>query len=217
MTYPGFIIVLILTTLLSGCGMADLFSTPELRGEVRGDVYVGPEGRFRVRIPPLREPKGQVSEGSPAAGVLEVFFEDNLCRRFMVSEQLDVMKDMPLMQWVNDRVVGEFDRLGLGVRERREISTKHGPTVFMRYTSPAASPCTKMVTIKGNKEEVYESGEVGVYVVRGGGFIYMLTYIVGINPALGDASMPPRGPLDELLAGFAEGFEILPGKAKVMR
>lgn len=200
---------LILTVLLSGCSLNELFTTgAELRGDVESGFYVAPDGRFRIKIPQLSTGKFTVQESYPAAGVLEVILEDDLCRRFIVSEQVDIHKALTLEEWVNQRLIGGLEREGLKVREHKTVQTSRGPAIFYRYTSPRGAPCRSVVVRNGKEKEVLMDADVGVYVFRGNGFIYQHIYVLGLDPAKGDLSTPPRGPLEDQLARFFEGVEL---------
>lgn len=205
--YSAFIVIII-TVLLSGCTLSEMFTTgAELRGEIQGRTYIAPDERFRVVSPRMQDGQLSIRESSPAAGVLEVYFEDNLCRRFVVSEQVDVHKGLTLDEWVDRRLLGGLERQGLKVQERNAVQLKQGPAVFLGYPSPHGAPCSTVVNRNGRKEETVPDADVGVYVLRGNGFIYQLMYILGRDPAKGNPALAPRGPLEEQLRTFSEGFE----------
>lgn len=206
--YSAFIVIII-TVLLSGCTLSEMFTTgAELRGEIQGRTYIAPDERFRVVAPRMQDGQLSIRESSPAAGVLEVYFEDDLCRRFVVSEQLDLHKGLILGEWVNQRLLGGLERQGLKAQERKTAQLKQGPAVFLRYVSPQGAPCSAVVTRNGKREEVALDADVGVYVLRGDGFMYQLMYILGRDPAKGDPALPPRGPLEEQLRTFSEGVDL---------
>ncbi|MDH4100000.1 MAG: hypothetical protein OEV28_05440 [Nitrospirota bacterium] len=204
------IVSLACVVLLSGCvNLNEIFTTgAEIRGDVEKGFYVAPDGRFRIKIPQTSAGKFTVQESYPAAGVLEVILEDGLCRRFIVAEQVDIHKGLTLDEWVDQRLIGGLEREGLKVREHKSVQTSHGPAVFYRYTSPRGAPCRSVVVRNGKEKEILMDADVGVYVFRGNGFIYQHIYALGMDPAKGDLSMPPRGPLEEQLARFSDGVAL---------
>ena len=190
-------------------------ATSDTRGRILDNVYTSPSGSFRLRIPKLLNPGAKVRDEIPAPGVLLVSFTDDLCREFIVSEEPGNLGSQSLEAWVDENVVENLKPLGVEVRERKVLQTRNGIARGLRYQHPGAAPCGNITFREGKRVDTKPDADVGMYVLYADGVFYRLIYVKGVGPGLGDSAFDiQRGPVDELLARFADGFEIVRIKAR---
>lgn len=196
--------------LMAGCASLGVVSPVnyDIRGRIQDNTYTSPSGSFRVTMPMLLTPGAKVRDNIPQPNALWVSFSDDLCREFIVVEYPSEIGNKSLDDWIDSTVIPELTKAKASMLERKTVKTRYGQGVFIRYRVPEAAPCVSIKISEGRQVSKKPDAEVGAYNFIFGGYIYRLMYVLDDNPVL-DAFWIKRRPLDEILAQFVEGFEIL--------
>lgn len=176
-------------------------------GRIENNVYTSPRQSFRIRLPFLSS-DSKLRDERPTPNTINVTIEDNLCREFTVSERPGFLGKDSLQSWVDKNIVEDLKRLGFKV-ESKALTTRNGPAITLRHRAPAAAPCSRTREAAGRRIETKLDADVAWYVYHRDGVFYRLIYTVGIGPGAPSLWYINREPADEVLAQFAEGFEIL--------
>lgn len=207
-------ISLLLLLSLSGCGwirqnrVADYAAV----GRIENNIYTSPRQSFRIRLPFVSS-GSRLRDERPTPNRINVTIEDNLCRQFTVSEEPGSLGMDALQSWVDRHIVEDLKRRGLNV-ESKALTTRNGPASALLYRAPAAAPCRRTTETAGKRIETKLDADVGWHVYHRDGVFYRLIYTVGIGPGAPSLWYINREPADEVLAQFAEGFEILEVKER---
>jgi hypothetical protein len=137
-----------------------------------------------------------------------VSFRDDLCREFIAIEGPGELGDRSLDAWVDSTFISQLTQINGVVLERKAVQTKYGPADFLRYRHPGGGVCLKLTISDGKQVNEKPDAEVGVYNLYFGGHFYRFMYVLTDNPAL-DGFWVKRRPLDQQLAQFVDGSEIL--------
>ena len=193
----------------SGCAWINQHRLADSRteGRIENNIYTSPRQSFRIRIPWLST-NATLRDERPAPNTMLVTMKDDLCREFVVSEQPGFLGTQSLQSWVDTHIVQNLKRLGFEVRSKT-LTTRNGTAISLRYRAPAAAPCSRTAEVDGKKVVTKLDGDVGWYVYHRDGLFYRLIYVVGIGPGAPDVWYVNREPVDDVLAHFAEGFEIM--------
>jgi hypothetical protein len=200
----------LLLTGLAGCallGKKPVTEPGSVQGRVENNVYISPGESFRIRLPRLSS-GAVVSDETSEAQTLLLTISDDLCRKFTVSQRPGFLGAQSLEDWVDTHIVDDLKRLKFEVRSRSQ-TTRNGLAIALRYRAPAAAPCSQTAEVNGKKIVKKRDADVGWYIYHRDGVFYRLIYVVGIGPGAPEAWFVDREPVDEVLAQFAEGFEIL--------
>ena len=204
--------VLLLTLSLSGCGWIgqSRVAATQSQGQLDDNVYTSPRHSFRFRIPWLSS-EATLHDESPTPNTTIVTMRDHLCREFVVSERPGFLGTQSLESWVDTHIIQDLKRLGLEVQSK-SLVTLNGVAIALRYRAPGAAPCSRTVEKDGKRVASKLDADVGWQVYHRDGIFYRLIYVIGIGPGAPSLWYVNRGPVDEVLGKFAEGFEILPSK-----
>jgi hypothetical protein len=199
----------LLATCLAGCAALAKkpLADPRLQGRLEGNVYTSPRESFRVRIPWLST-NATLRDETSAGGAVLVTIADDLCREFTISQRPGFLGTQSFESWVEAHIVEDLKRLKLDVQSKTRV-TKNGLAVSLRYRAPAAAPCDKTVDADGKKVVTKLDADVGWYVYHRDGVFYRLIYVVGVGPEAPTVWYVNREPVDDVLARFADGFEIM--------
>jgi hypothetical protein len=199
----------LLLTGLAGCallGKKPLTEPGTVQGRIENNIYISPGESFRIRLPRLSK-GAAVSDEVSKDQTLLVTISDELCREFTVSQRPGFLGTQSLEEWVDAYIVDDLKRLKFEVRSR-SLTTPNGLAIALRYRAPAAAPCSQAAEVDGKKIETKRDADVGWYIYHRDGAFYRLIYVVGIGPGAPEAWFVAREPVDEVLAQFADGFEI---------
>jgi hypothetical protein len=193
----------------SGCAWINQHRLADSRteGRIENNIYTSPRQSFRIRILWLST-NAMLRDERPAPDTMLVTMKDDLCREFVVSEQPGFLGTQSLQSWVDTHIVQDLKRLGFEVRSKI-LTTRNGTAISLRYRAPTAAPCSRTAEVDGKKVATKLDGDVGWYVYHRDGLFYRLIYVVGIGPGAPDVWYVNREPVDDVLAHFAEGFEIM--------
>jgi hypothetical protein len=180
-----------------------------MQGRVDHNIYTSPLQTFRIRIPKLSQ--GTLSDESPYPNSTLLTIKDDLCREFVVSERPGFLGTESLQSWVDTRIVEDLKRLGFKVQSQA-LTTRNGAAIALRYRAPGAAPCTHKTEVNGKQVVIKRDADVGWYVFHRNGAFYRLIYFIGIGPGAPSSWHIDRAPVDEVLAQFAEGFDIVDPK-----
>lgn len=208
------VIPLFLILGMSGCAWIRqnrVVNSPGL-GRIDNNIYTSPHQSFRLRLPWLA-PDATLRDEQPTPDTILVTIEDDLCREFVVSERPGFLGKESLQSWVDVLIVEDLKRLGFDVRSK-PLTTRNGTVIELRYRAPAAAPCSQTMEADGKPVVAKLDADVGWYVYHRDGVFYRLIYVVGIGPGAPRLWYINREPVDEVLAQFAEGFEILEVNAR---
>jgi hypothetical protein len=206
----AFIVALaLLVSGLPGCALLvrKPLADPAIRGSLADNVYTSPQRSFRIRMPWLSSDATIRAETATPNTVL-VTIADDLCREFIVSQHPGFLGGQSLESWVDAHIVAELKRLNFAVQSK-PLMTRNGLAISLRYRAPAAAPCRRTVDVDGKKVVTKLDADVGWYVYHRNGLFYRLIYVIGIGPEAPRVWYVKREPVDEVLAYFAEGFEVL--------
>jgi hypothetical protein len=148
-----------------------------------------------------------------AGNAVTVTIADDLCREFIVSERPGFLGTQSLESWVNERIVEDLERLNFAVQSKT-VQMRNGPAISLRYRAPAAAPCSRTADVRGRKVVTKLDADVGWYVYYDDGRFYRLIYVAGTGPGAPKVWYVNREPVDDVLARFADGFEIMGGRDK---
>jgi len=212
MTLSRNAITLLLIFSLSGCAWIRQNRVAEYsaEGSIENNIYTSARQSFRIRLPFL-SPDSKLRDERPTSNTINLTIEDNLCREFIVAERPGFLGKDSLQSWVDKYIVEDLKRLGFKV-EIKTVTTRNGTAIALRYRAPAAAPCSRTTETAGKRVETKLDADVAWYVYHRDGVFYRLIYTVGIGPAAPSLWYINREPVDEVLAQFAEGFEILAAK-----
>ncbi len=206
------IALLVLLFGMSGCaGIGyDRVTDSRAEGRIVNNVYTSPNQSFRFRLPWLSA-NATLRDERPTPNSILVTIADDLCRVFFVLERPGFLVTESLQSWVDTYVVEDLKRLGFAVRSKA-LTTRYGTAIALRYRAPAAAPCGK----EGNGKEFGNQldADVAWYIYYRDGVFYQLIYVVGTGPEAPSLWYINREPVDEVLAQFAAGFEILEAKPR---
>jgi hypothetical protein len=199
---------------LAGCALLAKkpMAEPSLQGGLENNVYTSPGGSFRIRMPWLT-PNATLRDEVSGGDAVTVTIADDLCREFIVSQRPGVLGTQPLESWVNEHIVEDLERLNFVVQSKT-VQTRNGPAISLRYRAPAAAPCSRTADVRGRKVVTKLDADVGWYVYYRDGRFYRLIYVVGTGPGAPKVWYVNREPVDDVLARFADGFEIMDGRDK---
>lgn len=195
---------------LAGCTLLDskpLAARGALRGNLENNIYTNPQASFRIRMPRLAD-NARVRDEVSADNSTTVTISDNLCREFTVSQRPGFLGTQSLESWVDEHIVADLKRLDFAVRSQA-LMTPNGLAIALRYRVTAAAPCDQTSAVDGKKVVGKRDAEVGWYVYHRDGRFYRLIYVVGMGPGAPEVWYLNREPVDDVLAQFAKGFEIL--------
>jgi hypothetical protein len=214
MMLPTVIASMLLICSICGCvGIGhNRLADYQAEGQVVNNVYTSPRQSFRFRLPWLSA-DATLRDERPTPNSILVTIKDDLCREFLVSEQSGYLGTESLQSWVDAHVVKDLTRLGFEVRSQA-LTTRNGTAIALRYRAPAAAPCSRTTEAAGKQVETNLDADVACYVYHRDGMFYRLIYIIGIGPGAPSLWYINREPVDEVLAQFAEGFEILDGRER---
>lgn len=184
-----------------------LLADPAMQGRLEKNVYTSPGESFRIRIPWLST-NATLREEISVGRTVTVTIGDDLCREFIVSQRPGFLGTQSLESWVNAHIVEDLKRLNFEVRIK-PLMTRNGLAISLRYRAPAAAPCSRTATVEGKKVVTKRDADVGWYVYHRDGLFYRLIYVVGIGPGAPAVWYVNREPVDDVLAHFADGFEIM--------
>jgi len=204
----------LLSTGLSACALLTTkpAASSAIQGRLESNVYTSPGESFQIRMPFLSR-NASIRDETPAPDTLLVTIADDLCREFIVSQRLGFLGEQTLASWVDTHIVADLKRLNFPV-ESEALTTRNGPAIRLRYRAPGAATCNRTTEVDGKKVPTKLDADVGWYVYHRDGRFYRLLYVVGIGPEAPSVWYVNREPVDEVLAYFAEGFEILSTKDK---
>jgi hypothetical protein len=206
---PSLAIILLLTTALPGCAFFGAKPPADyaLQGRVEDRTYTSPNGSFRFRVPWLSA-NATLRDETFGPDTVLVTIADDLCRQFIVSQRPGYLGTQSLESWVDEHIVNDLKRLGFNVRSQL-MMTPSGPAIALRYGAPAAAPCSHLVKMDGKEVARKRDADVAWYVYHRDGRFYRLIYVLGIGPGAPSLWYINREPVDDVLAQFAEGFEII--------
>jgi hypothetical protein len=185
---------------------------PAMQGQLRDNVYTSPGESFRIRIPWLST-NARLRDETAGSNTVIVTIADDLCREFIVSQRPGFLGTQSLEAWVNAHIVEDLKRFGFEVQSK-PVMTRKGLAISLRYRAPAAAPCSQTAEVDGKKVVTKLDADVGWYVYHRNGLFYRLIYVIGIGPEAPRVWYVNREPVDDVLAHFAQGFEILGTKDK---
>ncbi|MDH3445029.1 MAG: hypothetical protein OEN50_13970 [Deltaproteobacteria bacterium] len=199
-----------------GCaslGQSISVKTSDLRGRIEGKVYTSPTGTFRVRLPPLSSDGIEINDDMPSQSTLRLTVKDDLCREFIVSQRPGYLGTQSLAQWVDEHIVEPLNSEGFKLEKPKTIETRQGTVISLRYKVPGGAPCVSGSVKEGKPVETRFDADVGWYILHNEGAVYRLIYVLGLVTEKPGSWITQflikRGPVDEVLAEFAEGFDII--------
>ena len=210
------IIVVCLILGVSGCALLADKPPPtyEARGRIENNFYVSPTGSFRVRLPELSSTGVIIHDEVPSSDTLLLSIKDDLCREFIVSQRPGNPGTQSVESWVSENIVQPLKAAGINVEEVKTRKTQHDATVSFRYREPKAAPCERTATKDGKSWQLKPDAEVAWYVFYHAGSFYRLIYVLGVGEGLKDMWFVKKGPADEILERFADGFQVFAAKEK---
>ena len=182
-------------------------ANPALQGRLKDNIYISPGQTFRIRLPWLSA-DASIRDEIASDNILIVTIADDLCREFIVSQSAVVLGAQSLESWVNVHIIEVLKWLNLLV-QNKSLITRNGPAISLRYRAPAAAPCSRSEKVDGKEVAIKRNADVGEYIYYRAGVIYRLTYVVGTGAGAPNLWYVNREPVDDVLAHFAEGFEIM--------
>lgn len=208
------IVVVCLILGVSGC---TLFAdrpppTYETRGRIENNVYTSPAESFKLRLPELSSTGVSIRDEVPSADTLLLSIKDDLCREFIVSERPGNPGTLSLESWVNENILDELKASGMNVEDLKTHKTKYGTAVSFRYRQPNAAPCARTVVKAGKTIQLKPDADVAWYVFYHAGSFYRLIYVLGVGEGLKEMWFVKKGPAEELLQRFADGFQLMGAK-----
>lgn len=208
MRRPTIVISLLILT-VSGCAWIGQNRVPDsqIQGRVDNNIYTSPRQSFRIRLPWLSA-KATLLDERPTPDSMVVTIKDDLCREFVVSERPGFLGAQSLQSWVDEHIVQDLKRLGFEVQSKA-LTTRSGTAIVLRYRALAAAPCTRTIEKDGKQIVTKLDADVGWYIYHRDGQFYRLIYVVGIGPGAPEVWFVNREPVDDVLAHFADGFEII--------
>jgi hypothetical protein len=199
---------------LPGCALLarQPLAEPGMQGRLEDSVYISPRATFRIRMPWLST-DATIRDETPTPGTELVTIADDLCREFIISQRPGFLGGQTLESWVETHIVADLKRLNFAVQSK-PLTTHNGPAISLRYRAPAAAPCSRTTEVNGKKVATKLDSDVGWQIYHHAGRFYRLLYIVGVGPEAPSVWYVNREPVEEVLAYFADGFEILSTKEK---
>jgi hypothetical protein len=193
----------------SGCAWINQNRLADSRteGRIENNIYTSPRQSFRIRLPWLSA-NATLLDDRPTSDSMVVTIKDDLCREFVVSERPGFLGAQSLQSWVDEHIVQDLKRLGFEV-QRKALTTRSGTAIVLRYRALAAAPCTRTIEKDGKQIVTKLDADVGWYIYHRDGQFYRLIYVVGIGPGAPEVWFVNREPVDDVLARFADGFEII--------
>lgn len=216
MTKTAGILLFFLTMGFSGCALLG-DKTPlasDTQGRIENKVYMSPSGSFQLRLPDLATDGAKIRDEIPTSGTLLLSISDDLCREFIVSERPGNPGTQPLESWVKENIVEQLKESGIKLEEPAVRQMSQGSAISFRYRQQNAAPCVQTTKKDGKVIELKPDADVAWYVFYHSGFFYRLIYVLGVGSGLKDAWFVKKAPADEVLARFAEGFQIMAAKDK---
>jgi hypothetical protein len=197
---------------LPGCALLTRkpLAEPIMQGRLADSVYISPRATFRIRMPWLST-DATIRAEAPTTDTVLVTIVHDLCREFIVSQRPGFLGGQTLESWVDTHIVADLKRLNFAVQSK-PLTTRNGPAISLRYRAPAAAPCSRPTEVDGKKVATKLDADVGWQIYHRDGRFYRWLHIVGIGPEAPRVWYVNREPVDEVLAYFAEGFEILSTK-----
>lgn len=179
----------------------------QIQGRMDNNIYTSPRQSFRIRLPWLSANATLLDE-RPTPDTTLVTIKDDLCREFLVSERPGILGAQSLQSWVDEHIVQDLKRLGFEVKSKA-LTTRNGTAIALRYWALAAAPCARTIEKDGKQIVTKLDADVGWYIYHRDGQFYRLIYVVGIGPGAPAVWFVNREPVDDVLARFADGFEII--------
>ena len=203
-------IALLLISAVAGCALLSDKTPPayDARGRIENNTYTSPTGSFKLRLPELSSSGVNIRDEVPSPGTLLLSIRDDLCREFIVSERPGNPGTLSLESWVNENIVRQLRASGINVEELKTRKTRHGTAVSFRYRQPNAAPCVQTAVKEGKRIQSTPDADVAWYVFYNTGSFYRLIYALGVGEGLKQMWFVKKGPADELLERFADGFQI---------
>ncbi len=210
------ILRLLLMIGFSGCALLGDKPPPssDIQGRIENSVYTSPTSSFQLRLPDLSGDGIKIRDEIPSPGTLLLSIKDDLCREFIISERPGNPGTQSLEVWVRDNIVEQLKESGIQLDEPLVRQTRHGPIVSFRYRQQNAAPCVHSTKKNGKVIETTPDADVGWYVFYQAGFFYRLIYVMGVGPGVKESWFVTRGPVDEVLERFADGFKIMSAREK---
>lgn len=181
-------------------------ASTQLRGRISDGVYTSPSGSFQIAVPYAPGGGMDVIDEAPDSSVWMVSFSDTLCREFIVTERAGPLAGDSLAAWVDREVIPKLRTIGVDLREQRQVSTREGPAIFVRYHHPQGATCMRLGA-NGKAETMKADADVGVYIYHLRNRFYRLLYVRGERHDL-DTTNIRLGPVDTILGRFADGFAV---------
>jgi hypothetical protein len=175
-------------------------------GVLADNTYTSPDRTFQIRMPWLSA-EGTIRADIIEPGTLIVTIADDLCREFSVRRFSGSLAEQSLESWVEAHIRTDLNSLNVPVDMKR-VTTRNGPAISVRYRVPAGFACRRPAS--GGKQNTTQlDADVGVYLYYHDRLFYELEYVVGLGPEAPRLWYVNRTPVEEILAQFADGFEIL--------
>jgi hypothetical protein len=203
------IVIPLLILSVSGCAWIgqNRVSDSQVQGHMDNNIYTSPRQSFRIRLPWLSANATLLDE-RPTPNTMLVTIKDDLRREFVVSERPGFLGAQSLQSWVDEHIVEDLKRLGFEVQSKA-LTTRNGTAIALHYPALAAAACTRTTEKDGKQIVVKLDADVGWYIYHRDGQFYRLIYVVGIGPGAPEVWFVNREPVDDVLARFADGFEII--------
>lgn len=202
-----------------GCtllGESVTVSTADLDGRIEDGVYTSPTGTFRVRLPRLSNDGAEINDDMLSQSTLRLTIKDNLCREFIVSQQPGFLGMQSLAEWVDKHIVEPLNSEGFKIEKPKPVQTRYGTAILLRYRAAAGAPCVSTRLEDGKQVETKLDADVAWYVFHHDDAVYRLIYVLGLlseKPGTWITQfLIKREPVEEVLAEFAEGFELVARK-----
>jgi len=195
--------IILICVCLQGCSSID---TSGLAGNVSGGFYTSPNKTFRVQIPPLLD--APRVKDYVTADQLGVLFADAFCRQYVIWEQQVGLDNRSLDQLVEKIYIERMKADGILLKDRKSFKTGLGPAIALRYRHKQGAPCVaRSYSASGQRVETPPDAEVLMYILNKNGVLYTFMYELG---DLNNFEPWQLAPLDNKLAPFLAGFELLP-------
>jgi hypothetical protein len=206
-------VIVIGALLFAGCGQAEYFGIKPavsyaIKGDVKDNYYVSPNKSFRVQMPALIKPGAKVRDDQFQDGIWHVSMTDDLCREYIVLENPFGTRDTSVEAWIDRKIMPMFKDSKYTLIERKYVQTKYGQGVMLRWTEKEAAPCAQITFKDGKQVAEKPDAEVGFYLIKIDNYAYRFIYVNGFG--MGEEFMGfKRGPTEEVLTTFINGFEVI--------
>lgn len=203
-------IIIIGALIFVGCGQAEYLGikppiTYAIKGDVKDNYYTNPNRSFRILIPDLLKPGAKVQDDQFPEGIWHVSMTDDLCREYIVLENLFGTQDNSVDAWIDRKFTPMFKDAKYTLIDRKYVLTKYGQGVMLRWMQKEASPCVAITFKDGKQVTAKPDAEIGFYVTKIDDYAYRFIYVNGPDPSLWGS----RRSTEEELAKFINGFEVI--------